>query len=63
MKNSNAVTAGKGDSDMRIHTYKVVARFGAEICKATKNDRSEVIKLVEAVLDLGGSIVEIIEEG
>lgn len=42
--------------------YKVVARFGKEVLTANKNDFADVNKLVEAVLDFGGSILEIIAE-
>ena len=40
-------------------TYTVKVRFGAEVLTTKKNDFAEVQKIVEAVLDLGGSILEI----
>ena len=40
-------------------TYTVKVRFGREVLTTKKNDFTEVNKLVEVVLDLGGSIVEI----
>lgn len=39
--------------------YTVIARFGAEVLTAKKNDFADVQRLVEAVFDLGGSILEI----
>lgn len=42
--------------------YKVIARFGAEVLTANKNDFADVHRLVEAVLDFGGSIIEIVAE-
>ncbi len=53
----------KGESDVGKVNYKVVARFGAEILTANKNDFEDVNKLVESVLAFGGSILEIVAEG
>ena len=50
-------------TEKRKINYKVVARFGAEVLTANKNNFEDVNKLVEAVFDLGGVIVEIIAEG
>ena len=40
-------------------TYTLTVRFGSEVLTTKKNDFSDVNKLCEAVLDLGGSIIEI----
>lgn len=47
---------------MKIHTYTIVAAFGAETLTAKKTTKSEALKLIEAVWDFGGHVIEIIEE-
>lgn len=53
---------GKGENDMEKVNYTLVASFGREVLTAKKNDFADIHKLVEAVLDFGGTIIEIVAE-
>lgn len=53
----------KGENDMGKINYTLVASFGREVLTAKKNDFADIHKLVEAVLDFGGTIIEIVAEG
>ena len=40
-------------------TYTVTVRFGAEVRTVKKNNVADVVKILEVVDDLGGSVLEV----